>query len=185
MNTSLLPSPLHPLFVHLPIALTLLVPLVAIGALWAIRRGAAVPRVWGVAVASLGLLVISSWAAVQTGQREEDVVEDVVAESAIETHEEAAKTFLAAAGLILVVSALGLAPHRTAGYARVVATLGALGLVAGGWQVGHSGGNLVYREGAAAAYAGGAGATRAVERGGVVEGGRGATDNKRDDDRRR
>ena len=31
-----LPSPLHPLMVHVPIALTVLVPLFAIGALWVI-----------------------------------------------------------------------------------------------------------------------------------------------------
>ena len=38
--------------------------------------------------------------------------------------------------------------------ARLVSAVGALGLVAAGVQVGHTGGTLVYREGAANAYTG-------------------------------
>jgi hypothetical protein len=46
----------------------------------------------------------------------------------------------------------------------VGATVGALGLVVVGAQVGHSGGELVYRDGAARAYTGGAPASAAVAR---------------------
>jgi hypothetical protein len=41
---SLVADPLRPAVVHLPIALTLLVPVFAVGALWAIRRGAVPAR---------------------------------------------------------------------------------------------------------------------------------------------
>ena len=51
MLQNLLPNPLHPAVVHLPIALTLLVPIFAIGALVAIRRGAKVVRAWSIAAA--------------------------------------------------------------------------------------------------------------------------------------
>lgn len=148
-----LPSPLHPLFVHLPIALTLLVPAFAVGALVAIRRGTPTRRAWGITVALLALLVGSSWAALKTGEREEEVVEDVVAESAIHGHEEAAEAFLLATGVVLLVGAAGFVNGRIGGVARGVATAGTLALVGAGWQVGHTGGTLAYREGAASAYA--------------------------------
>ncbi len=146
-------SPLHPLFIHLPIALTLLLPPIALFALWRIRRGGEIRTRWGVAVGTIALLVGSAWLAVQTGERDAERVEDVVREAPIEQHEEAAEAFLATAGLVLVVAAAGLLHGRAGMIARGVATIGTLGLVVGGWQVGRSGGELAYREGAALAYA--------------------------------
>lgn len=148
-----LPSPLHPLFVHLPIALTLLLPVFAIGALVAIRRGTQPRRAWGITVALLAALTASAWAALATGQREEELVEDVVAESAIETHEESAEAFLLATGVVLLIGAAGLLTGRMGSVARGFATAGTVALVGAGWQVGHSGGTLAYREGAAGVYA--------------------------------
>ncbi|MBK8250057.1 MAG: hypothetical protein IPK85_22090 [Gemmatimonadetes bacterium] len=148
-----LPSPLHPLFVHLPIALTLLIPAFAVGALVAIRRGTTPRRAWGITVALMAVLVGSSWAALKTGEREEEMVEDVVSESAIHGHEEAAEAFLLATGVVLLVGAAGLLNGRLGMVARGVATAGTLALVGAGWQVGHTGGTLAYREGAAGAYA--------------------------------
>lgn len=147
-----LPSPLHPLIVHMPIALTVLVPLFAIGALWAIRRGVRFRSAWGLAVGMLALLLGSGWVALQTGEREEDKVERVVAESAIHEHEEAAELFLAATSVVLVIAAAGFLTGRAGSIARGIATVGTIALVAAGYNVGHSGGELVYREGAAQAY---------------------------------
>ena len=147
-----LPSPLHPLMVHLPIALTVLVPLFAGGALWAIRKGVGFKRAWGFAVAMLTLLLMSGWLALQTGEREEERVEDVVAESAIEQHEEAAEGFLVATAAVLIIASAGFLRGRPGSIARGVATLGTLTLVGAGYNVGRSGGNLVYREGAGMAY---------------------------------
>lgn len=161
-----LPSPLHPLMVHLPIALTVLVPLFAIGAMWAIRRGVAFQRAWGFAVGMLALLFVSGWLALQTGQQEEERVENVVAESAIEVHEEAAEAFLIATGVVLLIASAGFLRGGSGALARGIATLGTIALVGAGYNVGHSGGNLVYREGAGMAYASPAspGSARTVER---------------------
>jgi uncharacterized membrane protein len=170
-----LPSPLHPLFVHLPIALTLLLPVFAIGALVAIRRGVSARRAWGITAALLALLVGSSWAALKTGEREEEFVEEVVAESAIERHEEAAEAFLLASSVVLLIGVAGLLKGRLGSVARGFATVGTLALVGAGWQVGHSGGTLAYREGAARAYAAGASAGGGVltdRRGSVPSAGR-------------
>lgn len=179
---SILPSPLHPMIVHMPIALTVLVPLFAVGALWAIRRGVQVRRAWGMAVGMLGLLLVSGWVALQTGQGEEDKVERVVSEKAIETHEEAAEGFLVATGVVLLLATAGLLRGRPGAVARGVATVGTLALVGAGYNVGHSGGALVYREGAAMAYA--PTTTGAAGKAGESSRPAGERDGDRDDDRR-
>jgi uncharacterized membrane protein len=148
----MLPDPLHPAIVHLPIALVILIPIFAFGALWAIHRGAAVRKVWGLPVGLMVLLVASAWLALETGEREEEAVEAVVAESAIESHEEAAERFLFVGATVLVLISVGLLSGRLGGVARWTGAAGTLLLLAAGVQVGHLGGELVYRHGAAAAY---------------------------------
>ncbi len=148
-----LPDPLHPAVVHFPIVFMVLLPIVAAGALWAIRRGTPPSKAWAGSVATAAALTLSSWVAVETGEGEEDKVEQVVAESSLHGHEEAAERFLLLSGVLLVVTAAGLLRGVPGRAARLGATAGALGLVALGAQVGHSGGNLVYRDGAASAYA--------------------------------
>jgi hypothetical protein len=186
MLASILPNPLHPAVVHLPIALTLLLPPFAIGALWAIHRGARPLRAWGIATALFAALTLSAWAAVETGEQADEQVERVVAEAPIETHEEAAEGFLVMSLAVLSVALVGLRTGRLGAGARIAGTLGALVLVGAGWRVGHSGGALVYQHGAAAAYATGSGAAsggvvRAVSDGGLEGGAR--REREDDDDR--
>jgi hypothetical protein len=97
-------------------------------------------------------LALSALVAVKTGEAQDERVERVVAEQPLETHEEAAETFLAlSSGLALLVAA-GLVRGRTGRIARLLGTTGAAGLVAVAVYVGHSGGKLVYQYGAASAY---------------------------------
>ncbi len=147
-----LPSPLHPLIVHMPIALTILLPLFAIGALLAIRRKARVQVAWGLTIGMLSLLLVSGWAALQTGEGEEEKVERFVSEDAVEKHEEAGKQFVYAAGAVLLLSGAGLLRGPAGSAARVIVALATIGLVGLGYNVGHSGGALVYGGGAAQAY---------------------------------
>ena len=152
MLTNLIPDPLHPAVVHLPIALVLLLPLFAIGALVAIRRGGRPLVAWGLTLTLLAALVGSSWVATETGEQQEERVEDVVGDAPMHAHEEAAETFLALAFGVLVISAPGLRSGRLGRAARIAGLAGSLALVGAGWKVGHSGGALVYEYGAAAAY---------------------------------
>ena len=145
--------PLHPLVVHFPIVLVVLLPISIFVALWAVRKGATARRIWAVPLAFATALTLSAWVALQTGEAEEDRVEDVVAESAIHGHEEAAERFLVLSGVLLAVAAAGLVRGPVGRAARFVTAAGAIGLVVAGAQVGHSGGLLVYRHGAASAYA--------------------------------
>ena len=144
--------PLHPMVVHFPIALVVLLPLVALGALLLIRRGAAARRTWTVPVVFAAALAASSWVALQTGEQEEDRVEAVVSEAAIHAHEEAGERFLVLSGVLFAVAVAGLIGGTVGTAARLASTVGAAALIVAGVQVGHAGGELVYRHGAAAAY---------------------------------
>jgi len=149
----MIPDPLHPAVVHFPIALMFLVPAVALVALWTIRHGARVSRAWLVPVCFAGALAVSAWVALETGEDQEERVERVVSEGVIGGHQEAAETFLILSAALFVVSAAGLVRGRVGATARWVATFGAVGVLAAGVRVGHSGGMLVYQHGAASAYA--------------------------------
>ena len=144
--------PLHPVVVHFPIVLAVLLPISSVWALWAIRKGTTPRRAWSVPAAMAVALALSALVAVKTGETQDERVESVVAEQPLETHEEAAETFLTlSSGLALLVAA-GLVRGRAGGIARMLGTAGAAGLVALAVYVGHSGGKLVYQYGAASAY---------------------------------
>lgn len=148
----MLPEPLHPAIVHFPIVLTLLLPIFAAGALWAIRRGARPLRAWAIPLALAAALAGSAWLAVETGDAQEDRVEGVVTEDVLHAHEEAGERFLVLSGVLLLVMGGGLVGGRLGSASRLVGTLGAAALVVAAVQVGDAGGKLVYQHGAAAAY---------------------------------
>jgi uncharacterized membrane protein len=150
---SMIPQPLHPAVVHFPIVFVVLFPLAAIAAWIAIRRGTETRRAWLPVVALAVALAGSAWIATQTGEREEDVAEAVVPESAIHAHEEAAELFLSMSVVTLLLTAAGLLGGGVGRVARPAATVCALALVVAGYRVGHSGGALVYEHGAGQAYA--------------------------------
>lgn len=152
MLSNWIPNPIHPAVVHLPVALAVLLPLVAVIALITINRGAKARAAWAMTVGTAALLVIGSWVALETGEDQEEKVEQVVAEQPLHDHEESAEAFIVVAVAMLGVSLVGLFPGRAGSVARGVATVGTLGVLLAGWRVGHSGGELVYRHGAAAAY---------------------------------
>lgn len=152
--------PLHPKLIHLPIALAILMPMISAGLLLAWMKDLLPKRAWIVAVALQAVLVGSSVLAMRSGEDEEERVERVVPESAIETHEEAAEAFTwtAAGALVLFIAGAaipGAAAARGAAGAATAATLVVLLL---GYRVGQAGGALVYQHGAAAAYTTAAGA---------------------------
>ena len=148
----MLPDPLHPALVHLPIAFAVLAPFAALAALLAIRTGWLSSRVWVGVVLLQALLAGSAWLAVETGEREEERVERVVAERHIEEHEEAAERFLWASVAAFLISGTGLLTGAAGGAGRMVTVVAAAGVLAAGVVVGHSGGELVYVHGAAGAY---------------------------------
>ena len=159
--------PLHPMIVHFPMVLVVLLPIFAVGALWAIRRGAPPVRAWSLPLAFAAALAASAFVALKTGEQEEDRAEQVVPENALHAHEEAAERFLLLSGVLVLLVGAGLAPGLLGRVARVAGTVGAVALIFAGVQVGEAGAELVYRHDVGSAYAGAApaaGATAVAER---------------------
>lgn len=154
----MLPNPLHPAVVHFPVVLAVLMPLVILVATVAIRRGFPARQTWGAVLALQLFLVLSSWVAMETGEKEEEKVEEVVAEQAIEAHEEAAELFIILTGVTLLVAGAGLLSGGKGEAGRYAALVASLVVLGAGARVGHLGGELVYKHGAAQAYVQGAGA---------------------------
>lgn len=148
----MVPNPLHPAVVHFPIVLMVLLPIIAAGAIWAIHRGANARRAWSVPLLGAAVLALSTWASVETGEEQSERVERVVTEQPVETHEEAAELFFTLSGVLGVVVLAGMIRGNVGRGARALATVGAVGLAIAGVRVGSTGGELVYKHGAASAY---------------------------------
>jgi uncharacterized membrane protein len=144
----------HPKVVHLPMALAVLMPLVAGGVLFAWWRGWLPRGVWVGVLLLQAALVGSGALAMNTGEREEERVEQVVAEEHIEAHEEAAEAFVWASAAVLFLMAVPLVlPEGRARHAfSIGAFLGTLIVFGLGYEAGEAGGRLVYQHGAAQAY---------------------------------
>ena len=144
----------HPKLVHMPIALGVLMPVLATGFVVAWWRGLLPARSWVVVVALQGLLVLSGIAGLQSGEVEEDRVERFVPEQFIDAHEEAAEAFVVASGVVFALMLLSsiLGAQRYGLHTALIATAGTLVVLGLGYRTGQAGGNLVYQHGAAQAY---------------------------------
>lgn len=144
----------HPRIVHLPIALGLIMPLLASGLVIAWWRQWLPARVWVIAIGFQALLLLSGVMALRSGEAEEERVEQVVPERFIEAHEESAESFVWASGIVLGVMLISLAMIRKrAGLPlAALASVGTLIVFGLGFQTGQEGGALVYKHGAASAY---------------------------------
>lgn len=144
----------HPQVVHVPMALGILMPLVAGGLLLAWWRNWLGRRGWFVAIALQAILLGSGIVAMRTGEVDEERVEQRVAETYIEQHEHAAEAFVWASGGVLAVMVLAASfgGRRRAGLSiAAAATLGTLAVLGLGYRTGKAGGSLVYEHGAAQA----------------------------------
>jgi len=146
----------HPKLVHIPMALGTLMPLIAGGFLLAWYRKWLPARAWAVAILFQVLLVGSGAVALQTGEADEDRVEEVVSERFIDEHEEVAEAFVWASGAVLglMLFSLAMARRRAGLPMAIAATLGTLVVFGLGYRTGQAGGALVYEHGAANAYLG-------------------------------
>lgn len=157
--------PLHPAVVHIPIALAALIPLAILGA-FLVRKVESARPLWIAITIASTLLTGASFYAMETGEQDEEKVEQVVPESALEAHEEAGETFAYATIFLTILALLTtIALSTRFRIPLAAATLimsGVIGYL--GYDVGHRGGQLVYEHNAAAAHSGAAPASNSAER---------------------
>ena len=143
-------DPLHPMIVHLPMALVVLLPLFTAIALFGISRGAPARLSWRTVVFLQVVLSLSTWAAVETGENDEDYYERGPTEEVLESHEELAEVFLAFTLAALPLAAAGLLAGRLGQMARYSFGAATIALLIMGAMVGHRGGAIIYPDGAKA-----------------------------------
>ena len=148
----MLPDPLHPAIVHMPLTLAALLPLIVIAVMVGVRFGVPAQRSWRLVVVVLILLAGSAIVAVETGEDEEDAVEEVVDHDIIHEHEERAELFRNLSVLTLLIGFGGLAGGKLGAFSRGAGTGLVFALAVLAWRTGESGGDLVYQHGAANAY---------------------------------
>ena len=146
--------PLHPQFVHLPLALAMLTPILSLGILIAWWQKWLPRQVWWIATCLHLILSVSAFVAMETGESEEEQVEHVLSHHDIHEHEESAELFFWGTLIISLFSVKGIRAHqnhRGRSWALLSSIVGfAVALLA--YETGKQGGELVYHHGAARAY---------------------------------
>lgn len=147
-------TPFHPAVVHLPLGVSLVLPLLALLAAVAIWKGWVPKRTWWVIVLLQAMLAVGSFMAYQTGEHEKDLVGGIVDDAPVDAHEEAAQVFSVTVYATLAVSiAAGFAQaSRLAPVAHLLVAALSLVIVFLGMRVGHLGGRLIYVHNAAQAH---------------------------------
>ena len=138
MNELIGDQPLHLALVHIPLALALFMPFFIVAAVVAIQRKWVGSRLWIAIVVLQAFLLVIVLVVKETGEDEEHLVEEVVAEKYIEEHEERADLFSLFVTITAVVSAVGIAGGRVGTIARLLTLLLALTCLVLAARVGQS-----------------------------------------------
>lgn len=145
--------PLHPVIVHLPIALTIILPFLILVFTFLIKSNKLSAQTWLVIIGLQLVTTVSGYVALETGENEEALVQKVVDKKLIHHHEESAEIFVGSTVLALVLSVAVFFLRRELQFPvhLIVCVISFIScyLV---YETGGTGGELVYRHGAAGAY---------------------------------
>jgi hypothetical protein len=140
----------------------LVAPLLALLGAVLVAKGVKPLHGWLPVVLVTLLLAAGAIVAVETGEDQEERVESIVPEEALELHEERAELLRNVAVLALLLALVGLLDGRRGWVGRGLAAGVLVGAIVVGWMAGETGGELVYRHGAANAYIDAGGPSRTV-----------------------
>lgn len=132
--------PFHPIVVHIPLALSALMPILIGVVLWGQKKEWFSPKTWLLLVFLQTLVVGTGYIAMQLGERDGEKVERVVAESFIEAHEEWAEIFVWTDAGLLVLMVVPVVIKR-ARFAKPLSLAGAVLALIPAIYAGHSGGH--------------------------------------------
>jgi len=142
--------PLHPMVVHFPITLAVLIPLAMIAVIAASKKITNQRAVWAVIFGFCVLLTVSSFVSMKLGETEEEKVEKVVSEQIVENHAEWGEAFAWTTLLPLLFTGLMLKKKHP--LLKYLAAASGLAVLALGVVTGHEGAELVYKHNAGKVY---------------------------------
>lgn len=99
-----MPVPFHPAIVHFPIALSFVLPILILFFALMIRLNKMSSTAWVVVIGLQVLTTATGYIALDSGEKEEPVVEKVLEKKFIQQHEETAEIFVGTTVLALVLS---------------------------------------------------------------------------------
>lgn len=147
------PTPLHPIMVHFPIALAFVLPLLALIFSFFIKKGKFESRTWLVIAGLQIFTLVAGYAALQTGESDEEMIEHVTGKPPIHEHEERAEMFVAGMVAASAVATMAYFVRPTAQvYVQLIAVVLMVLNSFLAYRTGEAGGALVYKFGAANAY---------------------------------
>jgi uncharacterized membrane protein len=146
--------PMHPAVVHVPLGIAVAMPVLAVLCAIGIVRGLLPARTWWLVLVLQVIMLGAAFVAMRSGEEDEESVEEIVAEEAIESHEDKAKQFVISINLAVVLSIATLATGalKVGRLILVLATLATFLNAGMAIRAGKAGGELVYVHGAAAAH---------------------------------
>ena len=144
--------PFHPLYAHVTLGLVFLLPLLTTGILWGVRKKYFSPSTWIIVLFLLCLLLGAGGLSMTSG--EEEVLKNVLPLETIEFHKDKAYLFVFMCFVLFVLGIVGAFYKEGQKKFRiqVAIVLGSFLIMAWAVTVGHSGGELVYKYGAAEYY---------------------------------
>lgn len=146
-------TPLHPIVVHFPMALAVLVPILILVFALMIKAKKMESSCWAIILGLQLLLTGTGYLALETGENEEERVEKVVARKLIQEHELASEIFVGSTVIALVLGVVALFIREELQFRLHLAVfLAGLISIYLGYRAGNLGGELVYVHGAAEAY---------------------------------
>jgi hypothetical protein len=137
---------LHPQVVHLPIALAVLMPLVSLGLFAAWLSGYLPRRTWLIALVLQAILVGSAFAALRTGEDDEEIGEKYAGKHDVHEHEEAGELFFfVSIGVLVAVGAAHFVrQEKPARIIAAVAVAGTIAVLVLGYRTGQAGGHIIH-----------------------------------------
>lgn len=143
--------PFHPMLVHFPIVLTAIMPALLIALLVVERKRWATSKIWFLALGLSALNSIITFWAMRAGEHDEELVEKIVRESLIDAHAEWGEWVLWM-GITVFVCLFASMIFKKIKLIKVLPIIMSLAAIFPVVQAGHSGGELVYKHGAAKAH---------------------------------
>jgi uncharacterized membrane protein len=145
--------PYHPLVVHFPIALSVILPPLIVVFAYLIKTNKMNPVSWLIIISLQIMTVATGYMAMETGESEEETVERVVSKKLIHEHEEAAEIFVGSTVIVLVLCVAVFFIRKDFGFIikMIIASISLFSLFLS-YKTGKLGGELVYKHGGASAY---------------------------------